>query len=140
MSDFKDIPFQYLELKPKKKYSHIEDDNQKMLFERIAWELPDVAEIAFAIPNGGKRNAREAARLKCQGVKAGVPDIFVPMGRKGFCGLFIEMKGPIVKGKPIPRTSVLQLQMHVKLIAEGFRVCTCYGADEAFNVIKEYVK
>ena len=29
----------------------------------------------FHIPNGGKRNAAEAAHLKRQGVRAGVPDL-----------------------------------------------------------------
>lgn len=31
----------------------------------------------FAVPNGGKRNFREAQRLKAAGVKAGAPDLFV---------------------------------------------------------------
>ncbi len=35
--------------------------------------------FAFAIPNGGERNAAVASRLKAEGVKAGVPDIFIPI-------------------------------------------------------------
>jgi len=38
----------------------------------------------FAIPNGGKRNRIEAAKLKRQGVKPGVPDIFLPAPRDGY--------------------------------------------------------
>ena len=46
----------------------------------------------FHIPNGGYRNAREAANLKRQGVKAGVPDLCIPVAKGGYHGLYIEMK------------------------------------------------
>jgi len=46
---------------------------------------PDV--LIFAIPNGGKRNLSEAARLKAEGVVAGVPDLCIPAWR-----IYIEMK------------------------------------------------
>ena len=35
----------------------------------------------FRIPNGGSRHPAEAARLKAQGVKAGVPDLCIPVAR-----------------------------------------------------------
>lgn len=41
----------------------------------------------FAIPNGGLRNKVVAANLKAEGVRPGVPDLFIP----GLF-LFIEMK------------------------------------------------
>lgn len=45
------------------------------------------------IPNGGKRDKVTAKkRLKAEGVKPGVPDVFLPVARKGFHGLYIEMK------------------------------------------------
>lgn len=45
---------------------------------------------AFAVPNGGKRNAVTGAILKREGVKAGVADIIV-MRNPGLCAL-IEVK------------------------------------------------
>jgi hypothetical protein len=39
----------------------------------------------FAIPNGGQRSISTAARLKAEGVCAGVPDLFIPP--KGLVGL-----------------------------------------------------
>lgn len=70
---------------------HLEDDIQEEYFRLCAM----LKIFAFAIPNGGKRNAREGARLKKQGVLAGVADVFVP----STCyqtdkGLFIEFKAP----------------------------------------------
>jgi len=44
-------------------------------------------DVIFSIPNGGYRTPQEAARLKAEGVLAGVCDIFIPGMR-----LFIEMK------------------------------------------------
>ena len=41
----------------------------------------------FAIPNGGLRNKTTAMKLKVEGVKRGVPDLFVPE-----LLLWIEMK------------------------------------------------
>ena len=40
----------------------------------------------FAIPNGGKRSIKTAIDLKSEGVKRGVPDLFIPE-----LFLFIEM-------------------------------------------------
>ena len=40
-------------------------------------------ELLYHIPNGGKRDARTAANLKRQGVKAGVPDLHLPVALGG---------------------------------------------------------
>lgn len=47
---------------------------------------------AFAIPNGGLRDKITAAKLAHEGVKSGVPDIFLPLPCANYAGLFIEMK------------------------------------------------
>lgn len=41
----------------------------------------------FAIPNGGFRNKAVAVKLKAEGVKKGVPDLFIPEWN-----LWVEMK------------------------------------------------
>ena len=41
----------------------------------------------FAVPNGGFRNVVTAARMKLEGLSAGVPDLFIPS-----LHMFIEMK------------------------------------------------
>lgn len=66
--------------------------------------------LLFAVPNGGKRDARTAGRLKAAGVRAGVPDLLLPAVRWGFVpsgglrlihGLALELKAG--KGKPTER-------------------------------------
>lgn len=90
--------------------------------------------ILHHIPNGGSRNAIEAARLKAQGVKPGVPDIFLPCAKKGFYGLYIELKRQ--KGG---RVSEEQKSMIDALRDEGYKVAVCKGWEEAKNVITEYM-
>lgn len=48
----------------------------------------------FAVPNGEKRDAITAARLKATGVKSGVADTFLPEPRGIYHGLYIELKTP----------------------------------------------
>ena len=40
--------------------------------------------MMYAIPNGGKRHIAVARKLKAEGVKAGVPDIFLAVPVEGF--------------------------------------------------------
>ena len=49
-------------------------------------------ESLFAIPNGGQRTKAAAGKLKAEGVKPGVPDLFLAIARGKSKGLFIELK------------------------------------------------
>lgn len=55
-------------------------------------ELYPGIELMFAVPNGGERNLKVASNLKSEGVKAGVPDIFLPVPRGHLHGFFLELK------------------------------------------------
>lgn len=49
----------------------------------------------FAVPNGGRRDAREASKLKAEGAVAGVADLILtdpPPARPGIVVVAIEMK------------------------------------------------
>lgn len=87
----------------------------------------------FAIPNGGSRNKAEAVKLKAEGVSAGVPDLFLPIPKQEFHGLFIEMK----VGRN--RTSAEQDEWIALLRKNGYRAEVCYGADAAIKAIDEYI-
>jgi hypothetical protein len=50
--------------------------------------------MLFAIPNGGARHKAIAGKLRAEGVRAGVPDICLPVPRGEYHGLFIELKRP----------------------------------------------
>lgn len=111
---------------------HIE---QCALFRWAEYQAKAKPELAlmFAIPNGGHRNKATAARLKAEGVKAGVPDICLPVARGEYHGLWIEMKAG--RNKPTPP----QVQWHMRLSQQGHRVAVCWGWEAARDVIEEYL-
>lgn len=89
----------------------------------------------FAIPNGGKRNIITAMNMKREGVKPGVPDLFLAYPSKGFHGLFIEMKKR--KGGKISTEQHWWLD---HLIVNGYCASICAGWEDAKNVIEQYIK
>ncbi len=46
----------------------------------------------FAVPNGGQRHPGVARKLKAEGVKAGVADLFIMIPNANWNGLFVEVK------------------------------------------------
>ncbi len=90
--------------------------------------------MLFAIPNGGARTAITGARLKKEGVRPGIPDLFLAIPTKGFPGMFIEMKR---KGG---RATPTQVRMHNSLRSRGYAVACCRGWEEARDRVWEYLK
>lgn len=121
----------------------LEHDEQAALF---VWErqsrarFPDL-EWMFAIPNGGHRNLLVARKMKAEGVKPGVLDIFLPVARKGFHGLFLEMKAersrPVRGGKG--GLSDLQCEWIAAMRSRGYSAQVAYGKDEAIKIITDYL-
>ena len=91
--------------------------------------------LMFAIPNGGKRDPKTAAMLKAEGVRKGVPDVFLPVPWGGFAGLFIELKK-----RRVGRTSDSQDSMIADLSCMGYRAQVAYGWREAADIIKSYLE
>lgn len=112
-----------------------EAQEQKFLFQwaGLARQKYPELELLFHVPNGGRRDAREAASLKKQGVKAGVPDLVLPSPHGGYHGLYIELKA----GKN--KTSKHQNEWLVSLNEQGYFVAVCYGWREASEVITNYL-
>ena len=111
-----------------------ESAEQKALFEWAIWQVnryPGL-ELMHHIPNGGLRSKSEAARFKREGVKAGIPDIFLPVPRGKYHGLYIELKR--IGGS----LSSIQEKMILQLEAQGYCVVVCYGFDAAAFAITEY--
>lgn len=113
-----------------------EANEQAALFEWTKWmrgQYPEL-DLLYHIPNGGSRNEREAANLKRQGVKAGVPDLCLPVARGKFHGLYIEMK--YGRNKP----SEHQERWITALRAQGYVAEVCYDWRQASELITEYLE
>lgn len=114
-----------------------EAQEQAALFEwiRIAAKKYPELELCHSIPNGGSRNPIEARHLKEQGVKPGIPDLFLPCARGGWHGLYIEMKRR--KGG---RVSIEQKKMILALRNQDYCVEVCQGWEEARDIITAYME
>lgn len=112
-----------------------EHHDQVALFRWAGYQAKARPELAlmFAIPNGGLRSKATAGKLKAEGVKAGVPDICLPVARGEYHALWIEMKAG--RNKPTPP----QVQWHMRLSQQGYRVAVCYSWEAARDVIEEYL-
>jgi hypothetical protein len=112
-----------------------ESHEQAMLVQwwRIAgFKLAPNAVLA-AIPNGGARSAVTGARLKAEGVVAGMPDLVLLCARCGRHALFIEMKTK--RG----RVSESQRGLFPLLEAQGYGVAVCRGWHEAAETVEAYL-
>lgn len=71
-----------------------ESVEQQCLFRWAAFQSGKYPELKllYHVPNGGSRKKSEAGRFKAEGVKAGVPDLCLPVARGGYHGLYIELK------------------------------------------------
>jgi hypothetical protein len=113
-----------------------EHDEQKALVQWATLEAAGRPELRmlFAIPNGGDRSPIVGAKLKAEGVKPGVPDLFLAVPMRSCGGLFIEMKKR--KGG---RTSPHQKQWISDLKAHRYAARVCNGWEEARDAILEYL-
>jgi hypothetical protein len=87
----------------------------------------------FHTPNEAKRSLRLGAKLKKNGLKAGVPDcMIINPTRTKHLGLAIELK--IKPNKPTPS----QLEWKSKLEANGWAWECAYDLDQVINIVKKY--
>jgi hypothetical protein len=112
-----------------------EHNSQVALFQWAELEQRRYPELAlmFAVPNGGLRNKVVAKKLKAEGEKAGVLDVWLPVARGGWHGLVIEMKSK--KGKVEPK----QKWWIENLTVQKYMVVVCYSFDEAMVTLKAYL-
>lgn len=121
-----------LRRKPRRDLEHQE---QVALFEWAAdneAKYPDLKWM-FAVPNGGFRHKATAGRLKAEGAKAGVLDVWLPLKRRNSPGLVIEMK--IAPNSPTKEQGAWIRHLH----EEGWLVVVAYSADEAKRIVIDYL-
>ena len=113
-----------------------ESEEQQTLFRWAAMQCGKYPELAlmFHIPNEGKRSWMTGGRMKAEGLKSGVPDIFLPVPRGEFHGLFVEMKR--TKGGTV--SDCQKLWLH-DLQKQGYCAAVCRGWCEAAECIKKYL-
>lgn len=113
-----------------------EGQEQAALMAEIKLRYPAVHALIYHVPNGGHRVKAVAAKLKAQGVKAGVPDLVLPMARGGFFGLYIEFKAAA------PNDAAVSASQHgfiQALNGQGYLAVVCRGHFDAMEALRAYL-
>jgi len=121
--------------KPRSKPVDREGPEQAALMEEIALRYPDVFELIYHVPNGGHRHKKVAEKLKDQGVKAGIPDLVLPMARGGYFGMYIEFKATV---DPAPVSPSQQACIR-RLNDQGYLAIVCRGHFDAMEQLRAYL-
>ena len=112
---------------------HTEEDIQIACVKFFELQYPQYALSLHHSPNGGYRNAREAARFKRMGTRAGFPDLFLAIPSDPYHGLFIEMK------TEIGRQSPAQKNFEKRAIFSGYKYAVCRSVEEFIESINDYL-
>ena len=88
----------------------------------------------YHIPNGGARAVQTGARLKKEGVRAGMPEYCLPVPRGDYGALYLELKrldGGVLSEKQQGMISLLK--------NHGNQAVVCAGWEAAKNAVIEYL-
>lgn len=106
--------------------------NERVTYPELEW--------LYAVPNGGLRNPAIAAQMKAEGLRSGVPDLFLPVAKHGFYGLYIELKLFKYLNYANGGRSDEQVKWHNALTSFGYAVITCYGWEHARDTLISYLR
>ncbi|MDF2491057.1 MAG: hypothetical protein K0S77_3679 [Pseudomonas sp.] len=113
-----------------------EGQEQAALIKEIELRYPAVAKLIYHVPNGGHRHKLVAIKLKAQGVRAGVPDLVLPMARGGYFGLYIEFKATPPNDAELSTSQFNYIQ---ELNLQGYLAVVCRGHFDAMQTLRAYL-
>jgi len=124
-----------LGVKKRAKPRELERPHQVALIKwvRTVRDIYPVLKLLYAVPNGGDRNLRVARKLKAEGVLAGVADLCLPAARRGYHGLYLEMKSE--EGVATEE----QKEFLRGVLGEGYCAAIAQGVDDAKATLKWYL-
>ncbi len=88
----------------------------------------------YSITNSAMVPAHYGLKLKKLGVRAGMPDLCLPVMRDRYGGLYLEMKR--TKGGKLSDAQGRKIK---KLIEAGYKVLVAHGFDEGRDLIEAYL-
>lgn len=106
---------------------HAEDALQAAVMRFIRHALPDA--LAWHTPNGGRRNPREAARLKGMGVTPGIPDVLILADGRLYG---IELKTKTGRIRPEQRAVIERMD------SLGCPVAVCHSLDDVQSALEDF--
>ncbi|WP_299153097.1 hypothetical protein [uncultured Christiangramia sp.] len=122
---------------------HQEYELQKMLCQWLEIQFPKVlflsdtiASVKLKIPQQLRNKKIQKSGFKC-------PDLLILEPKKGYAGLFIELKtkSPFKKNGEIYSNDHLKAQQHSlnKLEEKGYKTCFSWEFERTKNIIESYL-
>ena len=113
------------------------DEEHRIQCACVRWfnvQYPKLNGRLFAVPNGGRRDATTAAKLKAEGVVPGVADLVLLISNRDYGALLIEMKTP--KG----RQSDSQKKWEKTVCANAeYKYVVCRSLDDFIREVGSYL-
>lgn len=113
---------------------------QHICAEWFRQTFPHVANLLFAVPNGGWRGARAGAQMVYEGQVKGVADLILLYPAGGKSSLCLEMKVPKKKGSSAGIQSDAQKEWQALVEQYGSTYTVCHGLIEFVKAVCAYLR
>lgn len=111
---------------------HVESSIQKTCVTWFRLQYRPFANLFFAVPNGGARNAREASIMKGEGVTAGVADAILLYPAGPYNCLCVEFKTEVGRQQPS------QKEWQALVEAHGGKYIVCRSLEQFREEVRAY--
>ena len=121
---------------PRQRQRH-SDQEHRLQCACVQWfrtQHPKFNHNLFAVPNGGRRDKVTGAKLKAEGVLAGVADLILLKSNADYRSLLIEMKTG--SGKQ----SEVQGRWQKAIEKDGYKYVLCRSLEDFMREINAYLK
>lgn len=113
------------------------EDEHRIQCACVRWfrlKYSSLYHLLFAVPNGGVRDKVTGAKMKAEGVLAGVADLILLVPNARYHGLCIEMK------TKTGRQSDSQKIWETHVVGQGYRYAVCRSLDDFMTTIQDYLR
>lgn len=122
-----------LERKVRKKPDDEEHRIQCECVRAFRYKYPKLRHNLFAVPNGSRRDKITGAKLKAEGVLAGVADLILLKSNGKYGALLIEMK------TPTGRQQESQKEWERLISQDGYKYVICRSVDNFLSEVEQYL-
>ena len=123
-----------LERKVRKRPDDEEHRIQCECVRAFRYKYPKLKHNLFSVPNGSRRDKITGAKLKAEGVLAGVSDLIFLKSNRFYGALLIEMKTS--KGKQ----QESQKEWQRLISQDGYKYVICRSVSEFMQEVEDYLK
>lgn len=113
-----------------------DDEEHRIQCACIQWfryQYPHMRHNLFAVPNGGHRDKVTAAKMKGEGVLAGVADLILLKSNTRYGALLIEMK------TRTGRQADTQREWQRLIEQDGYKYVVCRSLDDFIREVNDYL-